>query len=487
MSSSSDPINGGAVEADKPVDASSKIEAGAGDGAEDDALFTDPATVILGGIYDAIGSLAHLILAILISYFAGYFGFHVSWAILTLLLVWSLDKKYKQDGWKRRFRLWKRNEKKHQLVAAEKESVEWLNLALRKFYPIYSPEITDAVEGSIITAIEAAMAVPPSPVTAIEVQGVDLGVEPPQLSELKTFNLPGAAWQMDATLSYRSDIRIVVAVSIGGKGLSFKIPIAVKDLVIDGRVRLTLTMAKEPPLYKTLLVSFKAPPTIAIGLKPLKAFDLDKVPGLGQFIRDSIVAAVGTMMVYPQQLPVELGEPRPEGAPSAAVAATADERAEAEIDANAGKPMTAARAKKLAAQRRPEYVGRARVVLKSAAGLRACDKSITGKKTSDAYCRVWCGAAVKRSKVIKSLAPEWAESFDFLVEKARKYQHLELQVYDEDKLGKDDSLGRAIVDFADLVGDGSTDVDAKSFTVPLVGKGALPESEVTVSIQYMTE
>ena len=55
------------------------------------------------------------------------------------------------------------------------------------------------------------MPVPPSGVTGVEVQGVELGVVPPQLEQIKSYNLPGNAWQMDATLVYQSDIRIVIA------------------------------------------------------------------------------------------------------------------------------------------------------------------------------------------------------------------------------------------------------------------------------------
>jgi Ca2+-dependent lipid-binding protein len=329
------------------------------------------------------------------------------------------------------------------------------------------------------------MAVPPSPVTGVEVQGVDLGVNPPQLSMIKSFNLPGNEWQMDASLTYHSDIRIVVAVALGTKGFSLKIPIAVKDLIIDGRVRVTLSMASEPPLYKTMTVSFKSPPEISLSLQPLKAFDLDKLPMLGNFLRETIVSAVSTTMVYPQRLTIELGEPRPEGAAEQAALLDADARAAAEIDPDAGAPMTVARQAALAAQRKPEYIGRLRVIVKGAAGLRACDKSILGS-SSDPYCKVFCGAEFKESSVIsKTLEPTWNLAVDFLVERAKKYHQIELQVYDQDKLSKDQPLGHAIVDFSDLVG--PTDSEQQTLTAKLVGKGSLDSSTITLSMAYIVE
>jgi Ca2+-dependent lipid-binding protein len=361
-----------------------------------------------------------------------------------------------------------------------------LNSALRKFFPIYSPGITDAVEASIIAAIEAAMAVPPSPVSGVEVQGVDLGVNPPQLSMIKSFNLPGNEWQMDANFQYQSDIRIVVAVAIGAKGFSLKIPIAVKDLMIDGRVRITLSMASEPPLYKTLTVSFKSPPEISVSLQPLKAFDLDKIPMLGRFLRDTIVSAVTATMVYPQRLTIELGDAKPAVVESdAAEKLDADGRAAREVDPEAGTPMHPVRQAMLAAQRKPEYIGRLRVIVKSAAGLRAADKSLLGA-TSDPYCKVFCGAELKATPVIKkTLTPEWNTTLDFLVERAKKYQELEVQVFDEDKLSKDAPLGYATIDFRDLVGD--TDSEQVTITARLVGKGSLDGSTITLSMAYIVE
>lgn len=330
------------------------------------------------------------------------------------------------------------------------------------------------------------MAVPPSPVTGIEVQGVDLGVNPPQLSMIKTFNLPGHEWQMDANFTYQSDIRIVVAVAVGAKGFSLKIPIALKDLLIDGRVRVTLSMASEPPLYKTLTVSFKSPPEITLSLQPLKAFDLDKIPMLGRFLRDTIVSAVGATMVYPQRLTIEIGEPKPEGvAAEQAEVLDADARAEREVDPEAGMPMHPARQQLLAAQRKPEYIGRLRVQIKKAAGLRACDKSLLGS-SSDPYCKVYCGAECKKTSTEKkTLTPEWNQTLDFLVERAKKYQQLEIQVFDEDKLSKDSPLGYAIIDFRDLVG--ATDSEQTTVTARLVGKGSLETSTITLSMAYIVE
>lgn len=145
-----------------------------------------------------------------------------------------------------------RDERKSRVIAAEKESCEWLNVALEKFFPIYSPGIADSVESAIIASLEAAMPVPPPPLTHVAVQGVDLGVNPPSIERIKTWQLEGHQWQMDCTLKYHGDIRIVVAAGVGMKGVSVSMPVAIKDLELEGRLRIHMSMTASPPFYKTL-------------------------------------------------------------------------------------------------------------------------------------------------------------------------------------------------------------------------------------------
>lgn len=80
-------------------------------------------------------------------------------------------------------------------------------------------------------------------------------------------------------------------------------------------------------------------------------------------------------------------------------------------------------------------------IVDSGSGLRACDKSLLGKGSSDSYCKIFCGAKSDKTDVVTSTDPKWNKEMQFLVEKAKKYQKLEVQVFDHDKLGKNDSLG----------------------------------------------
>jgi len=83
------------------------------------------------------------------------------------------------------------------------------------------------------------------------------------------------------------------------------------------------------------------------------------------------------------------------------------------------------------------------------------------------------------------LNPTWDKEMRFLVEKAKKYQKLEVQVYDHDKVGKNDLLGVAVVDFAHLVGEG--DSEPWEVTAPLTGKGSEPNSTVSLKLTYIAD
>jgi hypothetical protein len=49
----------------------------------DASEFTDVQKMVLGGLFETVNSIAHILLALLYTYCVGYFGFHVSWVSRT--------------------------------------------------------------------------------------------------------------------------------------------------------------------------------------------------------------------------------------------------------------------------------------------------------------------------------------------------------------------------------------------------------------------
>jgi len=66
--------------------------------------------------------------------------------------------------------------------------------------------------------------------------------------------------------------------------------------------------------------------------------------------------------------------------------------------------------------------------------------------TSDPFCTIQFQNEMQRSKTVnKNLNPVWNETFQFKMEPNSTARELVLEVFDFDKLGSNDFLGRAVV------------------------------------------
>ena len=158
---------------------------------------------------------------------------------------------------------------------------------------------------------------PPPGVTTVEVLECSLGVVPPQLELIKTYRRPNglktANFQMDCTLNYKGDVRIVISIGVGTKLAAMRVPIVVRDLSIVGRLSVAISMRSAPPMLKTMNVWFKQAPAVQYRLEPGRAFDINSVPTLSGFLEATIKDTLSSLLVYPNKIPVELGETPPPG------------------------------------------------------------------------------------------------------------------------------------------------------------------------------
>ena len=110
--------------------------------------------------------------------------------------------------------------------------------------------------------------------------------------------------------------------------------------------------------------------------------------------------------------------------------------------------------------------GMVRVKLLSAAGLRAAD--LNGK--SDPYAVLSLGGKQHKSTVVsKTLSPRWDETFSFEGTLGDlTSESLQLELFDKDRITRDESLGTASVSLRDLL-----TFREKAFDVQLSGKGSV--------------
>ena len=70
---------------------------------------------------------------------------------------------------------------------------------------------------------------------------------------------------------------------------------------------------------------------------------------------------------------------------------------------------------------------------------------------SDPYCVLRCGQSHQKTKVVnKNLNPTWNETFTLQIMNPQT-ERLEVEVYDHDQVGSDDSLGKGSVHLNDLM------------------------------------
>jgi len=91
--------------------------------------------------------------------------------------------------------------------------------------------------------------------------------------------------------------------------------------------------------------------------------------------------------------------------------------------------------------------------------LKAADKNLLGKETSDPYCKITVGAnTMKTATISGNLNPTWNQFFEIVVDE-KHGQFIVLDVFDKDQaLMDDDSLGNATIDIELMAKAGSIDV-----------------------------
>ena len=291
------------------------------------------------------------------------------------------------------------------------ERVEWLNRILDQLWP----HVGEFVEKMLKTTVESAVRENlPNSLKSFKFTKTDLGDIPPHISGIKVYHKrrPGELY-MDLELNYSSDI--IIKFSIKG------INAGIKDFRLSGTIRIVLKpLINRVPLVGGALIFFLNNPDIDFELTNLgNALD---IPGLRNILRSAIAENVSNLMVLPNRLPITIAN---------------------NLD--------------LRRLRFPRPQGVVRVVIKGAKYLEGKDISLFGKKTSDPYATVTLGVQTFKTKYInKTLNPEWNEAFELIVDSADG-QLLFFHVLDNDKAGKNESLGKVSMDLTTIIEEGTRD------------------------------
>lgn len=221
-------------------------------------------------------------------------------------------------------------------IETDSEKLEWLNSFLVKFWVIYEPVLSETVIGVANQVLAGAA---PGFVESLSLQEFTLGTKPPRVEGVRSYPLtePDEVhmdWRFSFQPKETSDMtarqikekknpKVVLSVRIGKGVISKGLPILVEDMSFSGLMRVRIKLIPTFPHVKTVDVSFLQPPDFDFVLKPIGGdtlgFDINVIPGLESFIRNTVHANLGPMLYEPATFQINVEEMMAAAAPNAAI------------------------------------------------------------------------------------------------------------------------------------------------------------------------
>ncbi|KAJ7970449.1 synaptotagmin-3 [Quillaja saponaria] len=298
------------------------------------------------------------------------------------------------------------------------DRVDWLN----KFVSNMWPCLDKAIGAKIRSTAEPIFAeyIGKYQIKALEFENLSLGTLPPTICGIKVFETNERELVMEPVMKWAGNPNIVLAVHL----LSFRIRVQLVDLQIFVAPRIALKpLVPTFPCFTNIVVSLMEKPHVDFGMK-IFGGDIMSIPGLYRFVQETIKKQVASLYYWPQALEIPI------------------------LDSST------------VAIKKPVGILHVNVVR----ALKLLKMDLLG--TSDPYVKLSLTGdrlpAKKTTIKMKNLNPEWNEKFKLVV-KDPQSQVLQLQVFDWDKVGARDRLGKQLVPLKLL-----SPYEKKEFTLDLL-------------------
>ncbi|XP_037038533.1 extended synaptotagmin-2 isoform X3 [Bradysia coprophila] len=358
-------------------------------------------------------------------YFVGYMGWSMAWLITPIMFSVTREQWKKSSQLKRDISILSAISSERDVILAkitdlpawvyfpDVERCEWVNRILHQVWPNANHFAKDLVRDVIEPNVAKALA--GYKLNGFKFDRIILGQVPPRIGGIKVYDKNVARNEiiMDLDLSYTSDCDINFQLA-GVRG-------GLKHFQIQGMVRVIMKpLIAKMPLVGGLQIFFLNNPNVDFNLVGI--VDLLDMPGLSDMLRKIIVEQIGAVMVLPNKLPITLS------------------------DAVAAHDL-----------KMPEPEGVLRIHVVEAKNLMKKDISVLGKGKSDPYAIVTVGAQQFKTQTIdNNVNPKW----DYWCEACVDVSHLTLlgiKLFDWDRTGEHDPLGRATIEISNAVKRGLVD------------------------------
>ena len=290
------------------------------------------------------------------------------------------------------------------------ETLEWVNMIINKVWPHYRKYLEKRMNQSLDEQLQSAIAsLPGASVAGLSLslaKPTSLGAKAPSFSTINAEKITTHHGYRGLKLTFNNvQFNSNIEVDLIGKAAGVEVSVSGKDVKLQSTMCVEMSHFSEAiPFIGYLEAYFPNPPQIDLSLS-VAGFG-----NLGSLCSYVAGRAISDVMVLPNTANSYFG---------------ASSQTEGAEQSNKIKPVT----------------GVLRLSVIRAKSLVAGDVAVAmlRSENSDSYVSIKLGIQNRRTKIIKSLDPEWHEQFDLVVRDMSQW--LDLEVFDSDLVGKDDSLG----------------------------------------------
>eukprot|EP01059_Diplonema_ambulator_P032514 TRINITY_DN6406_c0_g2_i1.p1 TRINITY_DN6406_c0_g2~~TRINITY_DN6406_c0_g2_i1.p1 ORF type:complete len:3422 (+),score=1031.07 TRINITY_DN6406_c0_g2_i1:132-10268(+) len=320
------------------------------------------------------------------------------------------------------------------------ETLEWLNMFVSALWPGVTKYTAKVIKESVEPSVQSAVS-QYAPGVTVTLSKVNLGKREPAFGTIQCRKLADGCELAFCGFAFESAIDIQAAITFGKT-----VTVGVKDVMFKGDFLVSLRpLLSGMPLVGAIQVVMPNPPDVDMKMtgnvgsifETLK----DQIPAFDTMVKSTVRSSIASCIAIPNYYVY----PMVEGVDTAVL-------------------------------QNPKPLGVLRIDVKEALHLRAGDTD-----NSDSYVVVKVGDVVKQTKYVTSLNPKWSAEqhgsvMDFVVYSLD--QIVDLEVFDYDMIGADDSLG-ALYQKTTVLGGG---IDEIRRGIPVralksLGTAALPLQE----------
>ncbi|GAA0163247.1 membrane trafficking regulatory protein [Lithospermum erythrorhizon] len=279
------------------------------------------------------------------------------------------------------------------------DRVDWLNKFIYHMWPFLDKAICGEIRSTAKPIFDEYIG--KFKVESIEFETLTLGSVPPTFHGLKVCETNDNELVMEPVMYWAGNPNIIVKLTIS----SFQVKFQLVDLQVSTALRITLKpLVPTIPCFGNVMVTLMEKPNVDFGLKVLGG-DVMAIPGLYRYVQETIRKQISLLYLWPKFLEIPI------------------------LDASviaAKKPVGILHVKVVRATKllKMDLLGLSDPYVK----LSLSGDSLPSKKTT-----------VKK----KTLNPEWNENFKLIV-KDPQTQLLNIHMYDWDKVGGHDRLGKQV-------------------------------------------